>query len=186
MTTETKNALEQLRERLQGHARVQVCTLEAKDCAELVLLVDQALDDARALNGQKIGEGLEAMVARSLLRECIANSPGRQSDWRTRVERFLAGAKDVEAALLTHKAAGCACGGDAPWPSGPHEAALSVSLEPIVRRDREIDRLAGMIRFAEWGGRASRPSPDACPWCNNPPPMHAVLCPMFNGKGEIR
>lgn len=164
MTNETKSALEQLRERLQGHARVQVCTLEAKDCAELVLLVDQALDNARALNGQKIAEGLEAMVARSLLRECLAGSPGRQ---------------------LTHKTAGCACGGDAPWPSGPHEPALSVSLEPIVRRNLLINRLEEMIRFAEWGGRSDA---KACPWCNNPSEhkVHAVLCPMFNGKGEIR
>ena len=140
MTNETKSALEQLRERLQGHARVQVCTLEAKDCAELVLLVDRAL------------AGLTENVA---------------------------------AASLTHKTAGCACGGDAPWPSGPHEPAMAVSLEPIVRRNRLIDQLSEKIRFAEWGGRTDA---NACPWCNNPSEhkVHAVLCPMFNGKGEIR
>lgn len=142
MTTETKTALEQLRERLQGHARVQVCTLEAKDCAELVLLVDQALDDMRTATAKKIAEECEAMVARSLLRECIDNSPGWKSEWRDRVKQFLLS-------------------------SAPFDAFSANDLQtrvaaPTIRDMLEIDRLRKSLHRISLASQNSMCSKEEC------------------------
>lgn len=44
---ETTNALEVLRERLQGNSRTLVVQLEPRDCAALVALVDQAIEERK-------------------------------------------------------------------------------------------------------------------------------------------